>query len=540
MVSLWGGKKNGVAEAPPPQDDHSSSRPRSSDVSRQDPDERTHLLPHGRPQGHGPYLDPDDDRVSPLNLWSVRFTYHLIVVFTLVTFVWATLNLISTFVTVPGFQSRGGGYTTFSFNCLTLGNLLVALIFFAGPAQIMRISYGAIAVLLLTDVILVAALPEIRVQEGWVGLISVIWAFVMAFWCVLSDRIVEWGKHEEEERLTGRPETRRTLKEWIGVLTGSVILLVELVICVLLTATLILRAIDNGLEPDGSLHLVDGGKYSIHLNCVGNRKNLTDASQGFSPTVMLESGEQPAEQDFVKWANKAYEDGVIDRFCYWDRPGYAFSQNAPSPHSAGMSADALSEVLSQVGEEGPLISVSAGYGSVVARIFASRRRDQVVGIMMIDPLHEDLLYRVAKPGYGFKLWGRGILSPLGIDQIAGALFKGRTKEDRVYGQSTWQTSNFLKAKLQENLVAESLSKSDAQIARQIQSVDTPLVVVSSGIKSRRDVEWEEAQRNLANYTKNVVAFDIVKHAGHEVWKKHGSILQKRLGDLVEAAKGNVG
>lgn len=432
-------------------------------------------------------------------------------------------------------QTRGSGYTDFSFTCLTMGNLLVALLFFGGPAQVMRISFGAVAILLLADVIIIAAVGRLRVEEGWVGLASVTWAFAMAVWCVVTDRVVEWGKHEEEERLTGRPEMRRTLREWVAILAGSTILLLYSVIVVLFTATLILRSVDAGLPPDGERYYVDGGKYAVHYQCIGN-VTVTDGKR--NPTVLLESGEEPSEYDFEKWVFGAYSNGVIDRYCYWDRPGYAWSDNAPSPHSAGMSAEALSAVLGAVGEEGPWISVSAGYGSVVARIFAARKLQQVEGIMMVDPLHEDLLDRIASASRGFKLWGYGIISPLGIQRLGGALFKGRTKEDRVYGRSVGQTGKFLKAKLQENLVASSLSKSEAVSNRNIQNRQTPLVIVSSGDKIKRDREWEEKQRDLTRYTDNLISWDRVGKAPHQVWRspEGRQAMEKRLGELVKSVK----
>jgi hypothetical protein len=62
----------------------------------------------------------------------------------------------------------------------------------------------------------------------------------------------------------------------------------------------------------------------------------------------------------------------------------------------------------------------------------------VKAIMLIDSLHEDLLYKIASPNRGFVLWERGIISPLGLDRLAGAVFKARAKEDRVYGKSAYQ------------------------------------------------------------------------------------------------------
>jgi hypothetical protein len=86
----------------------------------------------------------------------------------------------------------------------------------------MRICQGTIAVLLLVDLIIIVTVPRIRGEEGPPGIASVVWTTAMAGYCVFTDRLVAWGKREEEERLTGRPETRRTLKEWLAVLVATV------------------------------------------------------------------------------------------------------------------------------------------------------------------------------------------------------------------------------------------------------------------------------------------------------------------------------
>ena len=162
---------------------------------------------------------------------------------------------------------------------------------------------------------------------------------------------------------------------------------------------------------------------------------------------------------------------------------------------------------------------------------------QVTGLMLIDPLHEDLLHRIGAPGRGFVLWGWGIISPLGIERIAGAIFKGRTREDRVYGRNAYQGGKFIKAQLQENLVADSLTKNEVVSARNIQSLDTPLVVISSGIKCRSDSEWERKQRDLTTLTENLVSWDVVNRAPHQVWRTSTgrNVMEKRLGELVTAA-----
>jgi pimeloyl-ACP methyl ester carboxylesterase len=431
-------------------------------------------------------------------------------------------------------NTRGSGFFDFAFVTLTAGNLLVALLFFTNPSKAMRISLGIFAVILMTDMILIVSVHRVRDEEGPAGIASVVWAFLIAVWCLVTDRVVASAKAEEEERLTGRVETRHSLREWLEILIATILLIAFIVAGVLMTATLILRSRDASLEWPGTRYRVDGEKYAVHLACVGN---VTSTAKNV-PTILLESGENPSEYQLEKWMYGAFTNGTVPRYCYWDRPGYAFSDNAPSPHSAGMSASALSEVLALSGEQGPWILVSAGYGSIVSRIFASQHFRDIAGIMLIDPLHEDLLHRIGSPGAGFMIWAYGVISPLGIFRIPGALFKGRTREDRVYGKSNQQSGKMIKARLQENLVADSLTKNEVGAARVIQERSTPLVVISSGIESRRDREWGQKQEESTKVTDNLIKWSVVNKAPHEVWQtfEGREVMEKGLAKLIAAAK----
>lgn len=415
---------------------------------------------------------------------------------------------------------------------MTLGLLLIVLLFFSTPSKAGQVTFLVITVILLIDVILIVAVPRLRVEEGWVGIASVVWALLISIWTVFTDRVVAWGKQEEEERLTGRSESRRTLHEWCGVLTLTVVLIVILV-TILLTSTLILRSRDASLAPPGERYYVDGDRYQIHLFCEGNSTN----SRGKKlPTVLFEAADGPFEGGMIQIAENALANGSISRYCYSDRPGIGWSDNAPSPFAASNAADSLSEALAHAGEETPWILASAGIGSIYSRVFSVHHGSDVQGLLMIDPLHEDLLYRVGNPRRGFLLWAWGVLSPLGLDRNFGALFKGRTREDRVYGRSAYQDGKYIKAKLQESLVADSVTKNDAVNARHIQIKDTPLVLISSGIEVRKDSEWERKQRDLSHYTDKLVSWDIVNKAPAEVWRtfEGREIIEQRLKELVHA------
>ncbi|KAL4950344.1 hypothetical protein BDW69DRAFT_58499 [Aspergillus filifer] len=495
------------------------------DPEQRPPDERTRLIP----RDNEPYLSPDDPAVSPYNLWSVRALRGLSTAFLCISFVWWTFLLVSLFVSAPALHTRGSGFFAFAYTTLTVGYILFGLVFFSVPSKPMTVWGLVLALFLFIDMCITVAVPEIRVEEGWVGIATVVWAFLIAVYNIIQNRYVAWGKREEEERLTGREETRRSLREWLAVLTETFFMAIIAIISILFMITLALRARDATLKAPGQKYYVSANNYQVHLDCVGNSTN--DA-----PTVLLEAGEGPVEHTFQPFIDELHQKGAVPRYCYWDRPGVGWSDNAPSPFSAGMASDALSEALALAGEEGPFVLVSAGIGGIYSRIFASRHLLEVHGIFLIDTLHEDFLSDVANPGRGFGLWIRGILSPLGLDRILGAIFKHRTREDRVFGRSAYQTGKFIRAQLQENLVAGSMTYSEIQAARHVQMADTSLVVVSSGVEVDKSKKWADKQEDLTAITKNLKNWDIVKDAPHEVWKttEGRRVLEERLRAMVSA------
>ena len=466
--------------------------------------------------------------MSPYNLWTVRFLRSLSIFFLIISFIWWVVLLVDLFVTPPGLSFRGSGFTAFSYTSLTVGNLLVVVLFYTSPSKPSRVACLSIALFLLVDLLLILIFKQLRFEEGWVGIATVGWATLIAIWAVVVDRVVEWGKREEEERLTGRAETRRTLAEWSAVFSSAVILIVFIAITVLLTGTLILRVRDSTLAAPGDRYWVHNDKFQVHLYCDGS------APPG-APTVFFEAGEQPVEAGLAKVAADALKNGTIDRYCYWDRPGFAFSDNGPSPLSAGMVADALAEALARADETGPWVLVSVGVGSIYSRIFAARHAAEVKGLLLIDGLHEDLLYRVGSPSRGLGLWARGVLAPLGIDRIFPAVFKGSRREDRILGRSASRSDKVIKAKLQENLVANSLTKQEISAARTIQARDTKLAVLSSGLRVHQDSAWERAQKDLCSLSEDIVACEVISGAPHEIYDvpKGRRRIDQLLGELVQ-------
>ncbi|KAF3216814.1 hypothetical protein TWF192_004106 [Orbilia oligospora] len=520
-------------------DSQSRQNPLPQPVTYYEPDERTRLLPASTHHGISgqPPLDIDDPAVTPLNLWSIRFLRYITIAFLLVASGWWLVLLVTTFVSPQGFHSRGGGWFAFGYTSLAIGILMLLLFSFTVPSRAEEVIQSVIAVLLLVNLIITLSVPGLREEEGWIGIASAIFVLFVTLWAVCVDRSVEWGKKEEEERLTGRAETRRSLKEWCSVFSALVIMVIFLVISVLFTGTLSLRAYDQSLEVPGKRVWVEDRYYRVHIFCTPEHSDKGREKV----TVFLEGGERAVANGLLDWAQENYVNGTIGRFCYWDRPGYAFSDVAPSPLSAGMAADALSEALATVGEKGPFILVAHGIGSIYTRIFASRQGKSIKGLMLIDPLNESYLPDVGSTGRGFFMWFRGVISPLGLEILFDAIFKARSREDRIFGKSSYLNAKTIKAKLQESLAAKTFTKPEVSTSKVILNRKIPLVVVSSGEGVKKDSRWDQAQKESTELTDNLLHWDIVNKAGHKVWETADgwNMMSKRIGKLVDiATEGN--
>jgi Region of unknown function (DUF2417) len=248
-------------------------------------------------------------------------TNSLAILFLLLTLTWFVALFVSLFVTIHGFSSRGSGFTPLGYTFLSLLSLLLSLSFFSTPLpRKVRSLALSLSFLLFVNAVIILAVSPLRHYEGWVGVVSVLWAAVTTgVWTLVTNKVVEWAKAEEEERLIGRVEDRYTGTEWMKVmivLTGIVILLV---LETFITLTLLLRARDATLQPLGEKYWVDG-KYQVHLVCVGN---LTSSS----PLIFLEANGDTTAEIFSEWVDEAREENLLTQYCYWDRPGYPLKKS---------------------------------------------------------------------------------------------------------------------------------------------------------------------------------------------------------------------
>jgi pimeloyl-ACP methyl ester carboxylesterase len=137
--------------------------------------------------------------------------------------------------------------------------------------------------------------------------------------------------------------------------------------------------------------LVDIGGRSLYLNCMGEG----------SPTVILEAG---LDSTVEVWSSLMPKVAAITRVCAYDRANLGASDSAPKPRTGQDAADDLHALLTTAGVPGPYVLVAASVGGIYDRLFAHTYPDEVAGLVLLDPTHEDEDAHLEE-ALGPELWG---------------------------------------------------------------------------------------------------------------------------------------
>jgi pimeloyl-ACP methyl ester carboxylesterase len=137
--------------------------------------------------------------------------------------------------------------------------------------------------------------------------------------------------------------------------------------------------------------------------------------------VVLESGlNDPA----APWFAVERAVGAFTRVCSYDRANAlgGASDPAPTPRTAGGAVADLHALLAVANVPGPYVLVGHSFGGIVSRLYAATHADEVAGLVLVDPSHEDQDARL-QALVGPELWeayqmGGGMFNPEGIDMAA--------------------------------------------------------------------------------------------------------------------------
>jgi pimeloyl-ACP methyl ester carboxylesterase len=154
-----------------------------------------------------------------------------------------------------------------------------------------------------------------------------------------------------------------------------------LVITAGINAGLLIRDVNRFPPPGELVQLTDGRNLHLDVSGTGNA----------GPTVILDSG-HGAFSPAMRHLHQALSDEV--RVVSYDRSGYGWSDPASSDRDPLAVNDDLREALDTASIDGPFIVVGHSLGALYARGFAASYPSEVVGLVLIDPAHENQLERL--------------------------------------------------------------------------------------------------------------------------------------------------
>lgn len=117
-----------------------------------------------------------------------------------------------------------------------------------------------------------------------------------------------------------------------------------------------------------------------------SRINVVQAGTG-AVTVVFESG---LGDDLRVWRDVLEETGKSARLFAYDRAGLGYSDPAMDAPTLASATERLHAVLEAAGQTPPYVLVGQGYGSMLVRRFAHAFPEDVAGLVLVHPAHEQL------------------------------------------------------------------------------------------------------------------------------------------------------
>jgi pimeloyl-ACP methyl ester carboxylesterase len=268
------------------------------------------------------------------------------------------------------------------------------------------------------------------------------------------------------------------------------------------------RVLEKRYPPPG--RMIPVGDYKLQLYCTGTG----------SPTILIEPG---MGLDWVGWRFVIPQLTPLHRVCVYDRAGYGWSDAGPEPRTAFREASELHSLLETGRVPKPYVLAAHSFGGYIARIYASRFRESLAGVVLVEPSHEDEPTFEQPPTRQRACALCGILQlvpPLGIQHLK-RMYNGYNSLPReLRAAELCYQNRFLVASSIEQLKLErnefdSLRFTKAEIRQTVFPRDLPLTVITAlnlaasppqaAVSIHRELQLRLAQSS--NYGKQIVVPD---------------------------------
>jgi pimeloyl-ACP methyl ester carboxylesterase len=251
------------------------------------------------------------------------------------------------------------------------------------------------------------------------------------------------------------------------------------------------------------------------------------------PTVVLDAGMGEA---WATWSKVQPALARTTRVCSYDLAGIGYSEPGPLPRTSARIVEELHALLERDGVEPPYVLVSHSFGGYDVRLYASRYRREVAGIVLVDASHEDQWRRfppgVAREGERMREQLLAAAERAERGQSPGPIVPNFPPV--VASRAAWYRARYEECRSAEESAAE------------LRAVDrrlwVPLVVITGGkqapIGATREERakvhrvWRQLQEDLVSLSPQVTHI-VAKRSGHFVHRDNPKVVVRAIEGLVE-------
>jgi pimeloyl-ACP methyl ester carboxylesterase len=286
-------------------------------------------------------------------------------------------------------------------------------------------------------------------------------------------------------------------------------------------------------------HLIDVGGHRLHIHCIGKGE----------PTVVFDSG-LPGSS--LSWCYVQPEVAKFARACSYDRAGLGWSEPGPTPRNSLRIVEELHALLVNAGVPPPYVLVGHSFGGFTVRLYASRYPHEVVGLVLVDPLHPEEWESMARNERqqieaGVRLARRvALFARFGLMRLYFYLVRVHVVKPRV--RSAWIASiekmpgnllpvlraSWCRPEPYETIMCQvkSLSQSAAQVAATSGFGDLPLRVLSASNPNEDRQLAQDAAAGLSANGRHTIASD----SGHWINIDQPALVVEAIREVVDLAR----
>jgi pimeloyl-ACP methyl ester carboxylesterase len=239
-------------------------------------------------------------------------------------------------------------------------------------------------------------------------------------------------------------------------------------------------------------------------------------------TVVFESGAGGSSHDWTKVISML-PSGI--RTVAYDRAGLGKSEKGPVPQTMAQNVLELFELLKAAKIKGSLILVGQSMGGLIVRLYTEQYAKDVVGLVLVDPAHENSFLGSMKYGGWVRLREKAVGKPIPKPQVKDSISSGYDS-----------TADYMAEEFQNMYLS---SKKNPQ-----ELGGRPLIILGAGIRQQPpgtpDEQWKELRNERDKQIQDLIIlsnnskFILDPKSSHSIQNDNPEIVAKSIQMVIQS------